>query len=298
MDITVVGAGSLGSLLGGLLGRTHDVTLVGRDPHVAAVRERSLAVRGLAAFDVAVGARTDVTDLSGDLAVVTVKAYDTETAGRQLATGSFDATLSLQNGMGNEDALAEQLACPVLAGTASLGAVQSEPGVVEWTGRGDVVLGPWTGGMEPAQRVGEAFRMAEVPATVEERMAAHLWEKLAVNAAINPVTALAAVENGAVFAGPTAEIARETARETARVARAEGVALSEARAVDRAREVAEATAENRSSMYQDVRAGERTEIDAISGYVAARASAHDVSVPVTRTFAALVGGWETGQGLR
>lgn len=299
MDIVVLGAGSLGTLIGALLARVHDVTLVGRDPHVAAINEGGLTVRGVETFEVTPRATTRATGLSGNLAIVTVKSFDTDAAGRDLATGSFDAVLSLQNGMGNEDTLASHLDCQVLAGTTTLGAMQSEPGDVEWTGRGEIILGPWTTtDSERAGRVGEGFESAGIPTRVDPGIEDHLWEKLAVNAAINPTTALAGFENGALFAGPTEEVASEAARETARVARLEGFDLSDERAVGRAREVAAATAGNRSSMYQDVLADRRTEIDSISGYVVSRAAEHSVSVPVTRTLAALVKGWEFGRNLR
>jgi 2-dehydropantoate 2-reductase len=299
MEVVIHGAGSLGSLVGALLARVHDVTLVGRDPHVSTIEAEGLAVFGVDDFEVTPAARTTATGLSGDLAVVTVKAFDTGAAGRDLASDGFDAVLSLQNGMGNEETLAAHLDCPVLAGTTTLGAVRREPGVVEWTGGGEVVLGPWsTTGMDGARRVGVGFREAGIPTTVDPEMAGRLWEKLAVNTAINPVTALARIENGGLFGGPAGSIARTAARETARVARAEGVDLADDRAESRAREVAAATADNRSSMYQDVLARRRTEVDAIPGYVVSRAERHRVSVPVTRSLASLVKAWEAGAGLR
>ncbi|WP_137284100.1 ketopantoate reductase family protein [Halorussus salinisoli] len=297
MDIVVFGAGSLGSLVGGLLARDHAVTLVGRDPHVAAVCESGLRVGGRFDFEARPAATTDGTGLAADLAVVTVKAFDTEDAAETLATGEFDAALSLQNGMGNEEALADSLDCPVLAGTATYGAVLRNPGEVECTGRGEVVLGPREGGTsETADAVGRAFRSAGVETTVADDMPYRLWEKLAVNAGINATTALARVENGALLDGPAREVAADAARETARVARAEGVELADEAAVRAVERVAEDTAANTSSMHQDVLADRRTEAEAINGYVVARASAREtadaVPVPVNRTLANLLRAWE------
>ena len=154
MNVVVFGAGSLGSLVGGLLAREHAVTLVGRDPHVAAVRESGLRVEGAFDFGVRPEATTDGRGLDADLAVVTVKAFDTETAADALATGDVDAVISLQNGLGNETTLAARLDCPVLAGTVTYGAELSAPGVVTCTGEGDVALGPRSGGpsARPASR--------------------------------------------------------------------------------------------------------------------------------------------------
>lgn len=298
MEIVVFGAGSLGSLVGAVLSNAHEVTLVGRDPHMAAVNGDGLRVTGLDSFVSHPAATTDGTDLVADLAVVTVKAFDTGTAARELATGTYDAVLSLQNGMGNEDVLADVLDCPVLAGTTTTGARLREPGVVEWTGRGDVMLGPWDPPATPAvDDAAAAFRAAEFETTIADDMLTRLWEKLAVNAAINPVTALARVENGALAEGELHEIASIAAAETARVARAAGAELSDDAAVDRMEAVVQATAPNHSSMFQDVAAGRRTEIDAITGYVVEKAAAQDVAVPVNRTLFSLVKGWERGRNV-
>ena len=296
MNVVVFGAGSLGSLVGGLLAREHAVTLVARGPHASAVNESGLTVSGAFDFRVHPDATTDGTDLRADFAVVTVKAFHTEAAAKQLATGEFDAVLSLQNGMGNEAILAEHLDCLVLAGTATYGAVLSEPGHVDCTGIGDVVLGARDGGhSNVANRVGEAFSAGGIETTVAEDMPQRLWEKLAVNAGINPTTALAGVENGALRAGEAEHIATTAARETAAVARAEGVGLTDEDAVDSVTAVAAATAENTSSMRQDMEAGKRTEIDAINGYVVTRGRELGIGTPVNRTLAGLVKTWEDGR---
>ncbi|MFC7248619.1 ketopantoate reductase family protein [Halomicroarcula sp. GCM10025324] len=295
MDVLVVGAGSLGSLLGGLLAREHDVTLVGREPHVGAVREAGLDVVGTEAFTVSPAARTDVPDAT-DLALVTVKTYDTADAAAALADCSLDACLSLQNGMGNEAQLAAGVDCPVLAGTCTYGARLVEPGRVDFTGRGEVVLGDREGGASAlADEVADAFRLGGVEARVDADMPTRLWEKLAVNAAVNAATALARVENGALADSPGDELLAAAARETARVAREHDVGLSDERAVSLAADVVRKTAPNHSSMYQDVERGTRTEVDAINGYVVDHA---DGAVPVNETLTRLVRTWETGRNLR
>jgi len=295
MDICVFGAGSLGSLVGGMLAREHTVTLVGRDPHVSAIERDGLRVTGEMELTVTPAARTDPPD-AADLAVVTVKSFDTPDAARALEATRLDCVLSLQNGMGNERELASVLSPPVLAGTCTYGARLVEPGVVECTGVGEIALGPRKGGTAPvADRVGAAVGRAGLVVTVAGDMPRRLWEKLAVNAAINPTTALARVENGGLVSAPLRGTAAAAARETARVARSTGVELGGERATEAALAVAETTAANTSSMYQDVLAGTRTEVDAINGYVLETATE---PVPVNRTLAVLVRGWERERGLR
>jgi 2-dehydropantoate 2-reductase len=298
MDVLVFGAGSLGSLLGGLLARAHDVTLVGRDPHVRAIEKAGLHVTGHVEATVHPTARLDAPESAG-LAVVCVKSFDTEAAADALADCALEACLSVQNGMGNEAVLADRLECPVLAGTCTYGAVRSDPGTVRCTGVGDLTVGPPAGGASAlAERVGRAFEAASVVASAVDDMPVRLVEKLAVNAGINATTALARLENGAVLGGDAGALAGAAARETAAVARAEGIDLPD-RAAERALEsVAADTAANTSSMHQDVLAEHRTEVDAINGYVADRADELGVDAPVNRTLARLLRAWEAGRGLR
>lgn len=298
MDIVVFGAGSLGSLLGGMLARTHAVTLVGRDPHVSTIREHGLAIEGEFEATVTPAAATAVpTDLSGvDLALVTVKSYDTEQAAQALQSCDPEIVLSVQNGLGNEQTLAAALDATILAGTCTYGALLVEPGIVRCTGIGAVTLGARDGGHSTvADRVGAAFEQADVETTVASDMPRRLWVKLAVNAGINATTALARVENGVLCDEPASSVAAAAARETARVARANGIRLSDTDAVDAVQSVAAATADNESSMYQDLQQGRRTEIDAINGAVVDHA---EEPTPVNQTLASLVRAWEQSRDLR
>ncbi|PSP68549.1 2-dehydropantoate 2-reductase [Halobacteriales archaeon QS_1_69_70] len=297
-DVVIFGAGSLGSLVGGLLARDHDVTLVGRDPHVSAVRERGLHLKGAVETTVRPDAVTEP-PADADLAVVCVKAVDTVAAAEALAGADLEVCLSLQNGMGNEAVLAGGLDATVLAGTCTYGAVLEEPGVVRCTGVGEVALGARDGGpSDAADRVGAALDAAGVETTVASDMPRRLWEKLAINAGINATTALARLDNGALVDGEANAVATAAAREVGRVADAEGVDLSPDAAAAAVERVAAATAANTSSMRQDVEAGRRTEVDAIGGYVCKRADEHGVDVPVNDTMTRLLRAWEAERELR
>ena len=302
MRIVVFGAGALGSLVGGLLAREHSVTLVGRDPHVTAVREDGLRVTGAVETAVHPRATTDGSEIDADLAVVTVKAGDTATAAEQLAAGDVELVWPLTNGL-VEERLHESLGDRVLAGTATYGAELYEPGVVRCTGVGELHVGElaWDTAGDDAdatvsrrtRRVAAACRAAGLSATADPQMTERRWRKLAVNAGINAVTALARVENAGVLSESAAGVAARAARETARVARANGVDLANETAVAAVREVASATADNRSSMYQDVLAGRPTEVDAINGAVVRRGETAGVDTPTNRTLAELLRLWAT-----
>ena len=298
MEVLVYGAGALGSLVGGLLARAHDVTLVGRDPHMRRVRGDGLRIDGALEAHVRPRALTEGYHRAADLALVTTKAYDTGAAARALATGEYDVVCSLQNGL-TEGRLVAALDPPVLAGTASYGARLVEPGHVRCTGVGEIAVGRLAGGQSLlADRVGRALADGGIETTVADDMPRRRYEKLAVNAGVNGPSALARITNGELREGPGIEVAREAAREVARVAQAGRIDVDEAAAVDALDRVAEETAANRSSMREDVVAERRTEVDAIYGAVAERADERGVSVPTCRTIGSVIRAWEAGRGLR
>lgn len=298
MEVLVYGAGALGSLVGGLLARTHDVTLVGRDAHMRRIRDEGLRIDGEVDGHVRPRAVTDGTQRSAELALVTTKAYDTDTAGSDIATGTYDVVCSLQNGL-TEERLVAAVDPPVLAGTASYGARFVEPGHVRCTGVGEIAVGALAGGPSAlANRVARAFGAAGIETTAADDMPRRRYEKLAVNAGINGPSALARVTNGEVWMGPAGDVAREAAREVAAVARGDGVDLPDPAAVEAVERVARDTAVNRSSMCTDIEAERRTEVDAIYGTILERAEKHDLDVPTCRTLSALIRAWEGGEGVR
>lgn len=297
MKVTVLGAGSLGSLLGARLAEDHEVTLVGRDPHMEAVRSEGLRVVGASDLHVHPQAVTDAADAEPpDALLVTVKAYDTDAA-LQDAAPLLEAdpiVASLQNGLGNLETLADHVPTDrVVGGVTTHGATREAPGVVRHAGAGDTTVGAPGPDRAPAKAVADALSEGGIPTTVTERIQGEIWAKVAVNAGINPVTAITGLPNGALLEDPELEATMEAAaREAEAVAEAEDAQLPATDLVDRTREVAQRTAENTSSMLQDIQRGRRTEIDAISGEVARRARDNGLEAPVNRTLAALVQGIE------
>jgi 2-dehydropantoate 2-reductase len=295
--VTVLGAGSLGSLVGAHLAQTHDVTLVGRDPHMKTVASDGLRVVGETDLHVHPRAVTDAADAPPpDVLLVTVKAYDTDAALRD-ARPLLDANpvvASLQNGLGNLETLPTHVTEDRVVGAVTThGATREAPGVVRHAGAGATTVGAAGHDPGPAEIVADALEAGGVPADVTDAIRGEIWAKVVVNAGINPVTAITGLPNGALLEDPQLEATMEAAaREAVTVAEAEGVDLPDADLVERTRSVARRTAENTSSMLQDIQRGRRTEIDAISGAVHDRSRDHDLYAPVNRTLAALVGGIE------
>ena len=212
--------------------------------------------------------------------LVLVKSWQTERAARQLAgcLAHDGVALTLQNGLGNAQTLTELLGPERVAqGVTTTGATLLSSGRVRPGGEGVISIGAHPRVRPILEMLETAGFKLEVLADVQ----ALIWSKLVVNAAINPITALLKITNGQILTRPAAtQLSGDLAREVAAVAAAQGIDLSHIDPVAVSQGVAEKTAENHSSMYQDIQRGAPTEIDAICGAVVKTGGRLKVPTPV------------------
>ncbi len=122
-----------------------------------------------------------------------------------------------------------------------------------------------------------------------------LWEKTILNAALNPVSALLGLRTGQLLRDPGSEqLLRHLVREAVAVALAEGFSTSEAKVWKTIERIVARTADNKTSMLQDLERGVRTEVDAMNGIIVARGAKHDVQTPWNRLMLRLIRGRERG----
>lgn len=203
--------------------------------------------------------------------------------------GSEGLVISLQNGLGHLAALAAQVGVPhTAAGSVSCGATLVAPGSVRLGGEGAVILGaPPLARDERLCAAAALLARAGFATSVTDDLDTALWHKLAINCAINPLTALAGVTNGGLVESPVARDAVATvASEVARVASVYGIQLGDVAGA--ALEGAVRTGDNRSSMRQDLESGRVTEIDFLNGAVARLARGRGASAPCNAYLASQV----------
>lgn len=286
--ILIVGTGALATLFAARLARAGSaVTMLGTwEAGLRALRESGVRLtdsRGREqSFEVFATAEPAKVHRSR-YALVLVKSWQTARAARQLAEclDPEGLAVTLQNGLGNREALAAVLGpSRVALGSTTTGATLLGPGLARAGGEGLVSLEQHAA-IEPlAQALSAAgFQVERVKdATVL------VWNKLVINSAINPLTALLRVPNGQLLARPAArDLLHALAEETASVALAEKVALTSADPAGMVEDVARRTASNHSSMYQDIQRRAPTEIDAICGAVTRLGERHNIPTPVNRT---------------
>ena len=231
-----------------------------------------------------------------DAAIVLVKAHATADAARLAARllRAHGMALTLQNGLGNREALAAQLgAARVLVGSTAQAATLLGTSEVRHAGAGETVLAPQGAAQQAcAEQLVALFTRAGMACSLTADAEALLWSKLLVNAAINPLGALLRVPNGALAEREECRVLMaQVLEEACAVARALDVALPDAGEggqLARVLGVCQRTAGNRCSMLQDVLRARATEIDAISGAVARLGAARGVPTPLNAALAALV----------
>ncbi len=276
----------MGCLFGAKLSQVAEVTLVGHWPaQLAALRQnglRFIAPDGRSHTIPLAATHDPATAAPADLALILVKSYQTRQAAemaRQLLAPTGVA-LTLQNGLGNLEQLTAVLGSNrANLGITSEGAALLAPGVVRHAGTGHTTLAEADTAVAP-QTIVELFQAAGFATSLAANAEGLVWGKLAVNAGINPLTAVLQVPNGFLAENAAAQqLMMQAAQEVAQVAAAQNIQLPFEAAVQ-ALAVAQATAANHSSMRQDVANGRPTEIGAICGAVVAAGRRCGVPTPV------------------
>ncbi len=222
-----------------------------------------------------------------DLVIVLTKAYSTA----RLTLPSEVPVLTLQNGLGNVETLCDMVGSAfVLAGTTSEASTFLDEGRIRHVADGTTKLGSWTSC--PVDLAESVLVKAGFTTEITDTPGQIIWEMVVISGGINPLTALLGVPNGKLLELREArQLIRDLVVEAAKVASTEGYRFSHS-LVERAEEVCRETADNISSMLQDVRAGRETEIEAISGEILRRAVTASLPTPRTRVVWQLVKGLE------
>lgn len=298
MRIAVIGAGGVGGYFGGRLAQAgHDVTFVARGRHLAALRERGLAIesaRGNATVAAASATDDPASIAPCDIVMFCVKLWDVESAAGRIAplVAKGGAVIPFQNGLEAPEVLMRVLGeDKVVGGVAYIAATIREAGVIAHTGTmARLVVGAYEGGNAHAAA---SFRDACVGAGVDAEVSADirrtLWEKFCFLSALSGTTSLARQPLGVVRGDPDLRAAFEAAvREAWTLGRARGVPLAEDYVARQVATLDALPAEMRSSMLNDLVAGNRLEAPWLSGAVARMSAESGLAAPVSATLYAAV----------
>lgn len=301
--LLIVGPGAMGCGMAALLKqRGADVSLLDYRPD----RARQISELGIRVEHegqqtvVHVPCAAEPTRLGmSDVVIILVKAYATDKAIQHAlpCVGPQTAVLTLQNGLGNWQTLAQHVpVAQVLAGTIVMGCASGGVGQVRISGVGEIAVGSPAGKAGWAETVVTALRPYWPQVKYEQDVGAVLWRKAIINAAINPLTALTGLRNGALTEDSgLRETLMAVVEEGRRIADFCGwLPFGDENPATVVVQVCRLTADNQSSMLQDVRARRRTEIDQICGELLRHGQMRGVRTPVLQAVTALVRGLERG----
>ena len=290
MRILIMGSGGVGGYYGGMLASAgNEVTFVARGAHLAALEERGLELRTQGRtirIDPARATDDPASVADVELALFTVKTYDTEAAARALApaVGPSTSVLTLQNGIDSVDTLSGILGPErVLAGVTFVASGVVEPGVVAENGfsRQIVVAEPAGGQSDRVARIAETFRAADLDVRVRDDGRQAIWEKFALLAPHASVSAAVGLPIGQIFSVAEAvALYRTLIREFVAVATASGVALPADTEEKIVANFTGAPPGQTSSLQRDFAAQRRVELEYITGTVVRRARQLGLPTPV------------------
>jgi 2-dehydropantoate 2-reductase len=289
MKVAVIGAGAVGCYYGGLLLRAgHDVTFIGRQPHVDAINAHGLLLdtksfRG----HLPAKAATDATALaSPDLVLVCVKSADTEHAGRSLAGRLRPETsvLSLQNGVDNAQRLHAVTGHAVISAVVYVGSEMAGPGHIRHHGGGDLAIGASPASVALAQ----TLEAAGVHTTIADDIEVTLWSKLVINCAFNALSAVADISYGPMLeVEGTKDVVTRAVQEAISVARACGVAMPDDLLAN-ILNIPTMMPAQKSSTAQDLARGKPSEIDFLNGHVVRKGAELGIPTPTNHALQVMV----------
>ena len=300
MKITMIGAGAMGGVYGGLLKRGGaDVTLLDtRADHAAAIHRDGLKVEGVRGNHVVkVTVATEPSGLApADLAIVFTDANATREAAR-IATRVLKpdgCAMTLQNGIGNVEALVEALGAPrVIAGVSMNSAANPEPGRVLYTNAGMTSIGELDGReSERVRSIAAMLNAVEIPTEIVADPMMYVWRKWVLNCGVNALTAVTQLRSGDMFRVPEMnDLQQHVIDEILMVVNRKGLKLADPdpRGTIRGHCLKRF---NKPSMMQHIEQGRRTEIDAINGALVREARALGIAVPYNEAVVAIVKGLE------
>jgi 2-dehydropantoate 2-reductase len=301
MRVCVLGCGAVGSLFAASLAQLDDVEVWAYDldaDHVAAIREGGLRISGAGELLGRPSATTDASELPPcDFGIVATKSMHTGAATAAAAHAFADGSVcSVQNGIGNEEAIAEHVTRVIRGTTFPAGHVVA-PGHIHWDVKGDTTIGPFEPSPAPlaeVERLADACTRAGMPTTAVADARGPQWRKVIFNAATNPVGALTGLTHGRVCEDPALRrLVSGLVDEGKAVADAQGIVLDAdpEELIDHAAKP-EVAYDHKASMLQDVEARRRTEIDYLNGGIVRFGRELGVPTPLNEAVAALVNGLE------
>lgn len=305
MRICIIGCGAIGSLYAAHLGKLDDIEVWAYDlnpAQVDAINSKGLRVTGLSDFTAAVHASIDASKIPPcEFGIIATKTLFTRSAIEATAhLFTHGAVCSVQNGIGNEEIIAEFVP-HVILGTIFPAAHISKLGVVNQDAEGKTWIGPFAGhpaSMQEVETLANALNRSGLECLAMEDARGAQWTKLIFNSASNAMGALTQLPHGVACDQPgVRKVMSSLVQEGIAVSKALGITLdSDPEALlDYGREKAYY---HPPSMLQDILAHRKTEVDALNGGIARLGRDLGIPCSLNEACAAIIKGLEYSWDLK
>jgi len=285
MKIIILGAGGIGSLVGALLSKDNDVLLIGRKEHADKIKNNGLQIKGCLNENFKLEAEEKIEKIEeDDMLILSTKATANEELLKEIKDkiSENNILLVLQNGLGNEDQIKKIVNCHVIRGIITSGTTFLEPGTVECSNLGDLFIEK----SEQSEKLADIFNNTGINTQIPEDMKERIWRKVIVNCVMNALTAILKVKNGELAKIPN--VVKSIIDECVEVANKEGLELDNNEMFEFVMKTMDASAENKSSMFQDIIKGRKTEIDFLNNKVVELGKKHNIKTPVNKVLVDMV----------
>jgi 2-dehydropantoate 2-reductase len=305
--VLLVGCGAIGGIFAARLASACDLVVYDtNENHVRAIQADGLRVVGASESTARLRAVSDAAELAGssfDAIIFLTKSSATAAALEQLrgVLAVPPLLVTLQNGMGNSEALLAVPAAPVARGVTMHAGRYVGPGCVEHLIRGDTWLGPLRGDIEDIRWLGALLNAAGMRTDVVADPMPAVWSKFVFNSVMSPVGALLLGDNAARFeSAHVRALIDDMADECIRTVAALGgaFAFDPMDFVNKVRSGELPMSKHAGSMALDIARGVPTEIDELTGFVVAQAERLGIAVPASKTVYRLVKGLELAAARR
>ncbi len=285
MKIIILGAGSIGSIIGALLSKNSDVLLIGRKEHVEKINSCGLRITNKIKENIKVKAAQNINRIKeDDILFLTTKAQDIKKSLNPIKhlIKKKNIIFILQNGYGNESLVKSIVDCPVIRGITTTAAYLTKPGEVELNSFGKIYI-------EETRYSKKILRLLEktrIKAKIDKDIRQRVWSKLFFNCAMNPTTAILNKKNKELL--KIKPLIERIIDEIIPIAKKENIDANKQEIMKNIENIITVSGNNISSTLQDIKKGKKTEIDFLNKKIVELGRKHNIKTPINEVLVKLV----------
>ena len=263
MKIAVIGPGAIGLLLASSLEKHNDVSVLVKKKHYNLLNDKGLWIKkGNNQRKIRANVVTEIKD--SEIVIVAVKGYDLEST-RKVLKDFKGKIIICQNGLKMLEYTPPNYN-DVLSLVTSVGAVSLDLGITEFMGTGSTVIGNLNRDDERTWNIENLFSNEYFEIRPVKNIIDYIWLKATINSAINPIAAVHNLENGKLNDNKYWDLVKKLLKESMNIAEENNIQFPN-NPLEAAEKIIAKTPDNLCSMLQDLRKGQRTEINEINGII-------------------------------